>query len=432
MNHRRFTVEHPLVHVDVHDLRTVLDLLPRNLHASLVITLENGLGEFRAASDVGAFANIHKIGGRKNLEHLETGITWTVFNRGAHSRFDITQCIGKCLDVRGCRAAATTDNVQKSSFGVILEHPSHECGRLVVLAHLVRQASIRVQRHERTRDFRERRDVFAHHFRPECTVQPNRQKVCVRQRRVKRLDRLARKRASTLIGDRARKHDRHSSSRSLERILDSGKCGLGVQGVKDRFDQQHIHATLEQGQRLFFVREREFVKGYGPKRWVFHLRTHARRAVCWPERPRHETRFVRLKLREFVRCPSSNPRTLEVEFVDPILHLVIGLSNPRAAERVRTDDVRARRQKRAVNLEDDLWARDRKQVVVALQWARQEFWDAEIFFLEFVLLDHGSHRAIQDQDALEKKLFESWFHSFNALLGEVASSSFNNSQSGIL
>ncbi len=52
-----------------------------------------------------------------------------------------------------------------------------------------------------------------------------------------------------------------------------------------------------------------------------------------------------------------------------------------------------------------LWARDREQIVVALEItlpARKAF-PAVIVFAEPVRLDHGPHRAVEQQDALVER-----------------------------
>jgi hypothetical protein len=62
-----------------------------------------------------------------------------------------------------------------------------------------------------------------------------------------------------------------------------------------------------------------------------------------------------------------------------------------------------------VNAEDNVGARQHQHVVVAAQLLRVrcEALAAEIGFRERVALNHRAHRAIEDEDALGKQVFES-------------------------
>ena len=61
LRHRRDAIEHPFVHVDVDDLRAVLDLLLRDRERFLVLPAEDQLRELRRAGDVRALADVHEI-----------------------------------------------------------------------------------------------------------------------------------------------------------------------------------------------------------------------------------------------------------------------------------------------------------------------------------------------------------------------------------
>jgi hypothetical protein len=59
VDHRRFGIDQALVHVDVDDLRAVLDLLARDVDARRVVVAGGDqLAELRRAGDVGALADI--------------------------------------------------------------------------------------------------------------------------------------------------------------------------------------------------------------------------------------------------------------------------------------------------------------------------------------------------------------------------------------
>ena len=61
--HRFFSVEQPLVHIDVDHLRAVFNLLAGHLDSGGIIIRHDELFEPRRASDIGALANIDETGG---------------------------------------------------------------------------------------------------------------------------------------------------------------------------------------------------------------------------------------------------------------------------------------------------------------------------------------------------------------------------------
>ena len=73
-------------------------------------------------------------------------------------------------------------------------------------------------------------------------------------------------------------------------------------------------------------------------------------------------------------------------------------------EGVGLEDVGAGFQIGAMDVGDDIRARERQEIVVALEIAAVilETLAAEIRFLELARLDHGAHGAVQQQDALAR------------------------------
>ena len=60
-DHRLLGIEQALVHVDVDDLRAVLDLLARDDHRFVVAVFHDQLLELRRAGDVGALADVDEV-----------------------------------------------------------------------------------------------------------------------------------------------------------------------------------------------------------------------------------------------------------------------------------------------------------------------------------------------------------------------------------
>ncbi len=89
-HHRGLAVEHGLVHVDVDDLRAVLDLLPRDAQRVFVAALEHHARERLGAGDVGALADVDEqrffIQRQRlqpgQLQGRDRGIGWGVGHRG--------------------------------------------------------------------------------------------------------------------------------------------------------------------------------------------------------------------------------------------------------------------------------------------------------------------------------------------------------------
>ena len=71
--HRLLRVEHRLVHVDVDDLRAVLDLLARHRQRAGVVAGEDQAGEGLRAGDVGALADVDEQRLVVDVERLEAG-----------------------------------------------------------------------------------------------------------------------------------------------------------------------------------------------------------------------------------------------------------------------------------------------------------------------------------------------------------------------
>ena len=68
-------IQHAFVHVDIDDLRAVVDLLERHSKRFVVTFIFDQAFEFRRAGDVGAFANVQKQAVATHFERLESGKT---------------------------------------------------------------------------------------------------------------------------------------------------------------------------------------------------------------------------------------------------------------------------------------------------------------------------------------------------------------------
>ena len=128
--HRLLGVEQALVHVDVDDLRAVLDLLARDLDRGGIVAGQDQLLEARRAGDVGALADIDEACARGAV-HSARSFSCTGIRQQSSSASmpasrsaggsDVPDCarrasphrLGDCGDVRRRRAAAAADDVDQ-------------------------------------------------------------------------------------------------------------------------------------------------------------------------------------------------------------------------------------------------------------------------------------------------------------------------------
>ena len=97
-----------------------------------------------------------------------------------------------------------------------------------------------------------------------------------------------------------------------------------------------------------------------------------------------------------------DPCSREVEFGDQRLHAIVAHRRCVRIECVGFDDVGAGVQKSTVNVLDYTWARNRQQVVIALQVLLPvpETIAPEVVLIETKTLNHRAHGAVQEQNPL--------------------------------
>ena len=227
------------------------------------------------------------------------------------------------------------------------------------------------------------------------------------ERVVEGFGRLPGQGAAALVGDRAGDHDREARPRRVELLGDREEGRLGVQGVEDGFDHEEVDPAFDQGTGLFGVRGAKLLEGDLSRSRIVHVGRDRRGAVHRPQDTGNVAGPVGA-CRAFVGGPARDPRRREVDLADGVLDAVVRHREPRGAERVRLDDVRAGIEVGAVDLADHVGAREAQQVVVAEEGdgVGGEVVAAEVGLGERVALDHGAHRAVEDQDTLLEEALE--------------------------
>ncbi len=152
--HGRFAVEQGLVHVDVDDVRSGLDLLAGDGDRFLKLVGEHELGESLRAGHVCPLADHDEIAlgaDRERLEAAEAGERLGLRRLARRFAFDRR---GDRANVRRRRPATAADDVQPAPLGELAERAGHHFGRFVEPTEGVRQAGIRIAAQIDRRDAR--------------------------------------------------------------------------------------------------------------------------------------------------------------------------------------------------------------------------------------------------------------------------------------
>ena len=260
------------------------------------------------------------------------------------------------------------------------------------------------------------------------------------QRVPERLRGLPGERAPGGVGDRAGDHHRQPRADGLEHVVDGEQRGLGVEGVEDGLDHQDVGAAFDQAVRGLAIGLGEFIERGRPEAGAIHVRAQRGGAAGGPEHADHESRFRRVACLDRIAFDPRQARALAIEFAHQVLEAVVGQRNAGRIEGVGLDQVRAGFQVLAVDVADDVRPGQCQQVVVAalvvrlataaramrMAFCREqhvvtpgEALAAVVGFLQSVALDHGAHRAVDDQDAVVQRGLE-FRHAFRFQPGQRA------------
>ena len=141
--HGRFGIEHPLVHVDIEDIRATGHLVVGNIESGLEISFLDQARELARAGNIGAFADHDQVGFRPDRQRLDTAVPRQRLGLGGHMH----GCVRHRLDESGSvirgRAAAGTGDIEPAVGGEFTQNLCHTLGRQIVFTKLVRQAGVR-------------------------------------------------------------------------------------------------------------------------------------------------------------------------------------------------------------------------------------------------------------------------------------------------
>jgi hypothetical protein len=213
---------------------------------------------------------------------------------------------------------------------------------------------------------------------------------------------LSREGAPRGVGDGAGNHHRPAPAGRLEMLLDGKQRRLGVQGIENGFDQEDVCAAFAEPANRFGVVVDQFVEARIAIAGVIDVGRDRRGARGRSENAGDEARLGRVAGGEFVADGAGKPGTSEVQFMDEVFEVVIGLRNTRRIEGVGLDQIGAGRQVFRMDGPDEFGPGQQQQVVVALEVVRMRCKAAAavIGLAQRMTLDHRSHRSVEDQDVL--------------------------------
>ncbi len=173
----------------------------------------------------------------------------------------------------------------------------------------------------------------------------------------KRFHRLTGQGPSAVIRNGTAHHDRQGFLPAVfEKMIDRVEGGLGVEGVKNGFNQEYIHPAVHQAPNLLGIRLHQFCEIHRTVPGVVHIRTDARRLVGRTDGTGYKARLGRIHRRYLIGLIAGNAGRGDIQFVTQFFHAVIGHGNALSIEGIGLQDIRPRLQVIAMDLGDDIRA----------------------------------------------------------------------------
>ena len=408
-DHRLLRIEHALVHVDVDHLSAGFDLLQGDFKGFGVVVFTDQPGKTRRTSDVGALANVDEQRTAINGERFQAGQATGFRDVRNSSRRVLAHRIGDGLDVRRRGPTAATDDIEKATLGELFDDCRCLCWLFVVFTKGVRQTGVRVRRNVSAGLVRQLFQVRTQIAGAQRAVQAHRNGFGVADRVPERFSGLSGQCAARGIGNGPGDHDRQFKADFFEHALHGENCGLGIEGVEDRLDQDQIGAALDQAVSGFGVVFHQLIEGHVAVTGVVHVWRQRAGAAGRAENAGNEARLVGCFKGFSVSDLAGEAGTFYVQLIGQRFHAVIGLGNLGGVEGVGFENVRTSVQIGLFDGPNHVRTTENQQVVVAfdITWPVGEAFATVVLFLQPVALDHCAHATIENQNALFEGLLES-------------------------
>ena len=404
LNHHRFRIDQPLVHVDVDDLRAVGDLIARNCEPPGVVAGRDQLSKPRRSGHVGALADVDERNVRGEGERLEAGEPHQRRDLRRFSRLEAPDGFGNRANMVGRRAAASADDVDDAIGGEAADLRRHRLGAFVVLAKRVGQAGVGIGAHQCVRYIGDLGQMFAHSARAERAIETDGERARMAHRMPECRRRLAGKRAPRTVSDGARDHQRQAGAALGERLEASEDRRLGVERVENGLDQDEVGAAVDEPANLLAIGDAELVEADRPEARIVDVRGQRRGAIRRPQRAGDEAAPTVCSFR-LDRRPPRQSRPVAIELVDEFLHSVVGLGDRGRGEGVGFENIRAGHRIGEMDVFDRPRLAQRQQIVVALKMAVAGVKPvaAKMRLVETETLDLGAHRPVNQQNPFARR-----------------------------
>ena len=421
-------VDQAVVHADVDDVGAIVDLLAGDRDGFLVVAGFDELGEFRGAGDVGALAD-HEVGtgdGREGQGAREghLGFEDVDLADGLGREF-----LGDGLDVLRGVAAATAGDVAQVAVGKFA-HEARHILRLEVEAgrrERVRHAGVRVAGDKGVGLAGEFGEEWPHQIGADGAVEADGKRIVVSYGVPIGADRLRGDHRLAATPDGGGDHERELDFVLGENLLDGDECGLGVEGVEDRFNEQKVHAAGDQRAHLATVVGFALVEGDDAEAGVVGVRGVRERYRQRPDGAGDvaaatgggvravgadaalaggvEIDVVRELLEELVLDDLLIERgRLLTALFTRVLDKEFALANRGGGEGVGLDDVGAGLEEAPVDIADLVGAGEGINIAVVLEVLRGVFeaFAAGLSLGNIVTANGRAHGAIDDDHALRQ------------------------------
>ena len=270
-HHRRFGVEHSLIHIDVDDLGAALNLLAGHVKRFTVLLFFNQPFEFRRTGHVSPLPDVHKQAVITDGQRLKTGQTAGNRQRRQLTRRQTRHRIAHRGNMLWRGTAATTDDIQKTGFGPLADLRRHGVCIQIVFTKGVRQAGVRVCGDIAFSDARKFLHILAQLIGTQRAVQAESERFSVTQGVVKSFCGLAGEGTTRGIGDGTGNHDRQVDAQRLELLFHRVNRGFGIEGVEYRFNQDQIGTAFHQRFGRFTIRRHQLIKADVTKGRVVYI-----------------------------------------------------------------------------------------------------------------------------------------------------------------
>ena len=231
--HRGLAVDEAVVHVDVDDVSTVLDLLEGDSESLFVVTVDDGLLENRGPRDVAALTKVDErlavvVDVGVVVERLEAREAHDVLHGVLLAGLELRHHLREAPDVVIGGTAAAADGVDQALFGEHAAVVRHFVALLVVAAHSVGETGVGVAEHPAVRSLGQVLDVGNHVLGAEGAVKTDRDGLGVAHGVPERLVRLAGQSAAGVVDDGAGDEDGNLLAPVREELVDGEHRSLGV------------------------------------------------------------------------------------------------------------------------------------------------------------------------------------------------------------